>query len=47
MSIDDTIFWSAIFVGVLSLVAVKLPEWFDALEERKNRKKDASGHSSS
>lgn len=41
MSVDNAIFWSAIFVAVLSVVAVKLPEWLDALEEKKNRKKDS------
>jgi hypothetical protein len=40
MSIDNTIFWSAVFVGILSIVAVKLSEWLVGLAEKKNRKKD-------
>ena len=44
MSIDDTIFWSAIFIGVLVLVLVKGEEWYVKRHNEKERK-EHSPHS--
>jgi hypothetical protein len=45
MSVDNAIFWSAVFVAVLSIVLIKGGEWLDKHQAEKDRKKDTAKHS--
>lgn len=38
MSVDNAIFWSAVFVAVLSIVLIKGGEWLDKRHDEKERK---------